>query len=69
MNFHFESDEYVYYRMIRGYSAEEKVFGHPLPSFSFAVVPRLKFQVHQTGAIVLKRSISVKKMFAPLIIF
>ena len=46
MNVHFESDEYICYRMIRGYNAQEKVFGHPLPSFSFAVVPRLKFQVH-----------------------
>ena len=40
MNVHFESDEYVCYGMIRGYNDEEKVFGHPLPSFSFAVVPQ-----------------------------
>lgn len=35
MNVHFESDEYVYYRMIRGYDAHEKVFGHPPSLFLF----------------------------------
>jgi len=39
MNDHIECDEYMYDRMIRGYTALEKAFGHPLPSFSFAVAP------------------------------